>query len=104
MALRGLQRGGGRFWRPPAGCVRDAIVVQVEAYVGRRVSTSGVVEQQTNVDGSRYYALTDRAQNLARSSRRGASIGYTLLLLSCSTRSKESNRCWLRAESTRCFC
>jgi len=35
-----------------------------EAYVGEEVTTSGRVEQQTNVDGSHYYVLTDPAQNL----------------------------------------
>lgn len=35
-----------------------------DAYVGKEVTTSGRVEEQTNVDGSHYYVLTDRAQNL----------------------------------------
>ena len=35
-----------------------------DAYVGKHVITSGRVEEQTNADGSHYYVLTDRAQNL----------------------------------------
>lgn len=35
-----------------------------DAYIGKEVRTSGRVEQQTNVDGSHYYVLTDSAQNL----------------------------------------
>lgn len=35
-----------------------------DAYVGKEVTTSGRVEEQTNVDGSHYYVLADRAQDL----------------------------------------
>lgn len=35
-----------------------------DAYIGKQVSTSGLVEQQTNTGGARYYVLTDQAQNL----------------------------------------
>jgi hypothetical protein len=30
-----------------------------DAYVGKEVSTAGVVEEQTNADGSHYYVLAD---------------------------------------------
>ena len=35
-----------------------------DAYLGKRLSTSGTVEEQTNVDGSHYYVLADASQNL----------------------------------------
>lgn len=35
-----------------------------DAYVGKRVTTSGRVEKQTNVDGTPYYVLTDTERNL----------------------------------------
>ncbi len=35
-----------------------------DAYAGTRISTTGVVEQERNPDGSRYYVLTDRTQDL----------------------------------------
>jgi hypothetical protein len=35
-----------------------------DAYVGEEVSTAGVVEEQTNADGSHYYVLADRQQDL----------------------------------------
>lgn len=34
------------------------------AYIGKEVTTSGRVEEQTNPDGSHYYVLGDAAQNL----------------------------------------
>lgn len=34
------------------------------AWIGKQVTTSGRVEEQTDVNGSHYYVLTDRAQNL----------------------------------------
>jgi hypothetical protein len=35
-----------------------------DAYVGKEVSTAGVVEVQTNADGSHYYVLADPQQDL----------------------------------------
>src|SRR5712691_7556390 len=35
-----------------------------DAYVGKRVTTAGTVEVQTNTNHSRYYVLADRAQDL----------------------------------------
>jgi len=35
-----------------------------DAYIGKEVRTSGRVEEQTNVDGTRYYVLADPAQDL----------------------------------------
>ena len=35
-----------------------------DAYVGKEVSTAGLVEEQTNADGSRYYVLADPQQDL----------------------------------------
>ena len=35
-----------------------------DAYVGKEVSTSGVVEEQANADGSIYYVLADPQQDL----------------------------------------
>ena len=35
-----------------------------DSYLGKRVSTSGTVEAQTNADGSRYYVLTDAEGDL----------------------------------------
>jgi hypothetical protein len=35
-----------------------------DAYVGKEVSTAGVVEEQTNADGSHYYVLADQQQDL----------------------------------------
>jgi len=40
------------------------LAVNQEAYLGQRLSTSGTVEEQTNVDGSHYYVLADASQNL----------------------------------------
>ena len=35
-----------------------------DAYVGKQISTAGVVEEQTNADGSHYYVLADPQQDL----------------------------------------
>ncbi len=35
-----------------------------DAYLGKRVTTTGTVEVQTNTNHSRYYVLADRAQDL----------------------------------------
>lgn len=35
-----------------------------DAYAGKDVSTAGVVEEQTNADGSRYFVLADPQQDL----------------------------------------
>jgi len=41
-----------------------ALAANQDAYLGRQITTSGVVEQQRNPDGSRYYVLTDQQQDL----------------------------------------
>ena len=48
-----------------------------DAYIGRQVSTSGVVEQQTTTNGSRYYVLTDEAQDLVILQPNRAARPYT---------------------------
>ena len=35
-----------------------------DAYVGKEVRTTGRVEEQTNANGTHYFVLADRAQNL----------------------------------------
>jgi hypothetical protein len=35
-----------------------------DAYIGKQVRTDGTVEAQANMNRSRYYVLTDQAQNL----------------------------------------
>jgi len=40
------------------------LVSDQDAYVGRNITTSGRVEEQTNINGSHYYVLADSAQNL----------------------------------------
>jgi len=64
--------GGGSGHVPLA-----RLAVNQDAYVGRQVTTSGRVEEQTNVDGSHYDVLTDQAQDMvvlvpARRARRYA--------------------------------
>ena len=52
------------------------LVASQDAYVGKRVTTSGRVEMQTNPDGTRYYILADSQQDLVILTPSGAVRRY----------------------------
>lgn len=47
-----------------------------DAYFGKRVATSGVVELETNANGSHYYVLTDGAGDLVALEPNGVARRY----------------------------
>ncbi len=59
LALGALAGCGGHGALPLAQLANNQ-----DAYVGKEVSTAGVVGEQTNANGSHYYVLTDPQQDL----------------------------------------
>ena len=51
-----------------------------DAYVGKEVSTAGVVQEQTNADGSHYYVLADPQQDLVALRPASRVPGYRQLI------------------------
>jgi len=59
-AVAAVLAGCGGSGRVPL----SRLAANQDAYIGKQVLTSGRVEQQTNVDGTRYYVLADAAHDL----------------------------------------